>query len=161
MSGFYWRKKTKTRYWKANSLDHTHIVRLNLEANYLHCLLSSFYSESSYILCCSAELNYEFQSIFYHKTFLVIEPQPELVLKLFLNFGKFEPRRSKNVVLRKQKAYIIFVYWFTTKPNLMYSKSNKSSKTVPEMKQLNWVRGTKTTKKESENNITFCDWTKR
>ena len=57
-----------------------------------------------------AKLKYEFQSIFYHKTFLVIEPQPELVLKLFLNFGKFEPRRSKNVVLRKQKAYIIFVY---------------------------------------------------
>ena len=28
------------------------------------------------------------------KTFLVIKPQPEFVLKLFLNFGKFEPRCS-------------------------------------------------------------------
>ena len=38
------------------------------------------------------------------KTFLVIKPQPELVLKLFLNFGKFEPRLSYKVVLILKKA---------------------------------------------------------
>ena len=35
------------------------------------------------------------------KTFLVIKPQPELVLKLFLNFGKFEPHSYKVVLIKK------------------------------------------------------------
>ena len=47
-------------------------TRLNLEANYLHCTT---------------------------KTFLVIEPQPELDFKLFLNSGKFEPRPYKVVLI--------------------------------------------------------------
>ena len=41
------------------------------------------------------------------KTFLVIEPRPELTLKLFLNFGKFEPRCSYKVVLIKKKSYSV------------------------------------------------------
>ena len=38
------------------------------------------------------------------KTFLVIKPQSELVLKLFLNFGKFEPHGSYKVVLIFEKS---------------------------------------------------------
>ena len=46
------------------------------------------------------------------KTFLVIKPQPELVLKLFLNFGKFDPHCSYKVVLIKKKRVLVSVLHF-------------------------------------------------
>ena len=49
------------------------------------------------------------------KTFLVIKLQPELVLKLLLNFGKFEPHCSYKVVLIKKRVVFRFysvILWF-------------------------------------------------
>ena len=84
---------------------------LNLEANYLHCLLimSSLYSEFE---CFMLYRDYSKLRVLVKflrqvtKTFLVIEPRPELILKLFLNFGKFEPRCSYKVVLIKKNPIL-------------------------------------------------------
>ena len=54
----------------------------------------------------SYAVSLSFSQISTTKTFLVIERQSELVLKLFLNFGKFEPRCSYNVVLIKNNRVV-------------------------------------------------------
>ena len=46
------------------------------------------------------------------KPFLVIKPQSELVLELFLIFGKFEPRCSHKVVLIKKACIMISIFDF-------------------------------------------------
>ena len=52
-----------------------------------------------YVLCCVVKLQVSVN--FLPETFLVIEPQPELVLKLFLNSRKFESRSFKVVLIKK------------------------------------------------------------
>ena len=65
----------------------------------------------SLILYCIAKLNYEFQLCFYLKNFHSYGSDFELVLKMFLNFGQFEPRYSYKVVLIKNayKTHVVKV----------------------------------------------------